>query len=219
MRVVADDDVGLQCRLHESKTTVGLVLFPGNGEVASDYDELAGRFASIGASLAVMSHRGYGQSEGQPSLRRALQDAPIVLAAVAAEWPARRLVVMGRSLGSAYAAELCRLAPARMAGVVIESGFSDLRGLIRRRGLEPPAALDEADVRDFGSPAKVASWPGPRLILHGVDDRLIPFSEALVLHAAAPGATLHPVAGRGHNDLMLATDYWQALGTFVRSLG
>lgn len=219
--VVVDGGVTLQCRLHEPDgARVGVVLFPGNGEAAADYDELAGGFASVGAALAVVSYRGYGQSEGRPSLREVLADAPLVVGAVAAAWPARPLVVMGRSLGSACAAEVCRLSPGGVAGIVIESGFSDLRGLIRRRGIEPPAALDEADVREFGSLAKVAAWRGPMLLLHGTDDEIIPINEAFAMHAAAaPGAKLHQVVGRGHNDLMRAPDYWQALGAFVQSIG
>ncbi|RYE92409.1 MAG: alpha/beta hydrolase [Myxococcales bacterium] len=217
LRVVADDGVALQCRVHEpAAAAVGVVLFPGNGEAAADYDALAASFGRAGASLAVASHRGYGRSEGRPSLRRALRDAPVVLAAVAAEWPGRPLVAMGRSLGSACAAELGGRSPSELVGVVIESGFSDLRRLIERRGLTPPAHLDEADERDFGSLAKVAAWRGPLLVLHGTEDEVIGPDEALATHrAAGPGAQLHLVVGRGHNDLMQAPDYWAALGAFL----
>ena len=121
-----------------------LLLFHGNGEIVSDYDGSAQAFADAGVGLAVMDYRGYGRSTGNPTLRSALADAASVLEVVHAR-VATPLVVMGRSLGSACAAELVGRQPAGVLGFVLESGFVDLSALIRRRGLKAPAALDSRD--------------------------------------------------------------------------
>lgn len=193
-----------------------LLLFHGNGEVVADYDGLARQFAAAGAELAVMDFRGYGASTGAPTLRAAIADAAPTLAAVRAA-TARPIVVMGRSLGSACAVELYRQRPAGVAGVVLESGASDLAGLVRRRGLPVPSAFSADDRAVFDPLPKLAAGDLPLLVLHGAADDLIDPAEARAAHAHA--GTTHKqlvlIPDRGHNDLGHAPAYWQALAAFI----
>ena len=107
-----------------TQTSAGLptlLLFHGNGEVVADYDDQAALFAAAGANLAVMDYPGYGNERGTPTLRAIITDALAVYERSAAQF------VMGRSLGSACAAELyARVAP---RGFILESGFVDLAAL------------------------------------------------------------------------------------------
>lgn len=188
-----------------------LLLFHGNGEVAADYDAGAARFAAIGAALAVAEFRGYGQSDGVPTLRDVVGDAR----AIAETIPDGPVIVMGRSLGGAAAHELFARPTARIAGVVLESAFSDLGGLILRRGLEPPASFTADELATFDPVGKLASGRLPLLVLHGAADAIVAPSEARAAHAAAPGARLVFIPGRGHNDLSASPAYWDALGAFI----
>ena len=203
---------------HEDART--LLLFHGNGEVVADYDDSADRFAAVGLRLAVVDYRGYGQSTGTPSLRTAIDDA---LAAVAMvhEMAGSPLVVMGRSVGSACAAEIYARRLPSVAGVVVESGSSDLGGLVRRRGLTPPGAFTADDAAAFDPVPKYRRGTQPLLVLHGVDDTMIAASEAQVTHDAAGtrDKQLVLVPHRGHNDLSLSHVYWDALRVFAASLG
>ncbi|HUS64709.1 MAG TPA: alpha/beta hydrolase [Kofleriaceae bacterium] len=194
-----------------------LLLFHGNGEVVSDYDRLAPRFAAAGAALAVMDFRGYGASTGTPTLRSAIEDAPLVLARLAAD--AGPVLVMGRSLGCACAAELYRGARPSITGFVWESGFTSLDGLIRRRGLRPPPAIDPDDARDFDPIPKLRAGAHRLLVIHGADDDIVPPAEGRAAFDAA-GATdkIHIlVDGHGHNDLFAAPEYWAALRMATRT--
>jgi alpha-beta hydrolase superfamily lysophospholipase len=191
-----------------------VLLFHGNGEVVADYDAAADRFARLGAALAVAEFRGYGRSTGEPTLRAVIDDALAIAAAV----PGAPLIVMGRSLGGAAAHELFARPTERMAGVVLESAFFDLGGLIRRRGLTPPAAYTADELATFDPATKLARGRLPLLVLHGARDTLIDPREAAAAHAAASEAadrTLVLIPGRGHNDLAGAEAYWQALGDFL----
>ena len=154
---------GLHVRRHGGGLPM-LLLFHGNGEVVADYDDQAARFAAAGASLAVMDYRGYGRSEGTPTLRGALEDAVTICEHL------KPAIVMGRSLGSACAAELYARGAAR--AFVIESGFVDLAALIRRRGLAPPT-LSADELARFDPVPKLARGSAPLLVLHGArhDDR------------------------------------------------
>lgn len=196
-----------------------LLLFHGNGEIVSDYDRSAKAFADAGVGLAVMDYRGYGRSTGTPTLRSALADAATVLEYVHAR-VATPLIVMGRSLGSACAAELIGREPAGVLGFVLESGFVDLPSLIRRRGLKPPTPLDRHDRTTFDPIPKLARGRAPLLVLHGTDDDLIDPAEATRAYEAS-GATdkqLVLVPGHGHNDLSASPVYWDALAAFIARL-
>jgi alpha-beta hydrolase superfamily lysophospholipase len=213
--------VRLQVRLHEHPTTVATVLyFHGNGEVVANYDSWARRYQNaVGADLAVVDYRGYGQSGGSPTLRACLADARAVLEMVAQETAGRPLVVFGRSLGSTCAAELAGLVPPVAAGIVLESGITDLQALLQRHRIPPPEALPEEDLRAFCPLRKLQRCTLPALVLHGAEDRLIPVREARAAAEALAGPkTLAVIPDRGHNDIALHPAYWEALARFVRAL-
>jgi alpha-beta hydrolase superfamily lysophospholipase len=187
-----------------------LLLFHGNGEVVADYDTAVDQFAAAGAALAVVDYRGYGQSSGTPTLRALVEDTRAVADAIGPQ------IVMGRSLGGAAAHELYARPTASMLGVVLESAFSDLAGLVRRRGLEPPA-LSPADRATFDPLVKLPAGKLPLLVLHGARDHLIAASEAetALRVAGSTDKQLVLVPGRGHNDVSFSDVYWRALADFI----
>ena len=210
----------LHVRCHEAPAArCTLLLFHGNGEVVADYDASAARFAACGAALAVVDYRGYGLSTGAPTLRTLIDDARPVAAAVRAA-SARPLVVMGRSLGGAAAHELYARPVDGMIGVVLESTFVDLRGLIARRGLAIPGAFTADETAAFDPLTKLRAGRLPLLLLHGARDTLIPATEAATAFATAGSAAKQLVAipDRGHNDLSFADGYWTALAGFLAKL-
>ena len=213
-RMIEVEGARLHVRVHAPPGTSGtLLLFHGNGEVVADYDGAAARFARAGVALAVMDYRGYGRSTGRPTLRTLIADARRVAEVV------RPRVVMGRSLGGVAAHELYARPTAGMAGVILESALFDLGGLVRRRGLVPPASLTEEERRTFDPAGKLALGRLPLLVLHGERDNLIAPGEARSALAAAGAAgadkTLVMVPRRGHNDVSGEDLYWTALAAFV----
>jgi fermentation-respiration switch protein FrsA (DUF1100 family) len=127
------------------------------------------------------------------------------------------LIVMGRSLGAFAAAEIAGRNVAEVAGIVIESGSTDLAATVRRRGLEAAGPPTEADVRDFAALPKLARSRLPLLVLHGEEDRSIPVAEARAAFEASGSASrrLVTIPRLGHNDLALDPAYWDALRRFV----
>ncbi len=207
-------DVGgaaLHLRWHAAPDTrAAVLLFHGNGEVVADYDGFAPLFRDAGAELAVVDYRGYGRSTGTPTLRAALADAHAVFAFAAAR-AGKPLIVMGRSLGSACAAELYGSVAA--AGVIFESGFTDLKNLVRRRGMQPPDAFDDDDARVFDPLPKLARGSLPLCVIHGEQDTIIPVADGRRAFESAGAAVKRfvGVAGRGHNDVSFAPAYWDGV--------
>jgi pimeloyl-ACP methyl ester carboxylesterase len=58
----------------------------------------------------------------------------------------------------------------------------------------------------------------PTLVVHGTDDRQVPFAAAEYLAAHIPGAQLYPFAGYGHLPPFTATqEFCDALRDFIRN--
>ncbi|MBA3393684.1 MAG: alpha/beta fold hydrolase [Deltaproteobacteria bacterium] len=219
LRVNVGGGVHVHVRRHAAPDArCTLLLFHGNGEVVADYDDAAARYARCGAALSIADYRGYGASDGTPTLRAVIEDARPIAEAVAAEAPGP-LVVMGRSLGGAAAHELYARPIATMVGVVLESTFVDMPALIRRRGLTPPPLTAEEEAV-FDPRTKLPLGQLPLLVLHGDRDQIIVPTEGAATLAAAGSADkrLVMIAGRGHNDISFADTYWGALADFIARL-
>jgi pimeloyl-ACP methyl ester carboxylesterase len=225
VRIPVDDGIAISGRLYHANAHGPTILFfHGNGELASDYDGISPLYISLGINLLVVDYRGYGDSDGRPTLSRMLSDA----VAVHEETPAiftehglqaTPLFIMGRSLGSAAALEIAHHAGDRIAGLIIESGFAYTLRLLVTLGLRIP--LSEADEERYGLShlAKIAQIRVPTLIIHGNADWLIPVENAHALYenSGAPEKRLVIVPHAGHNDLMFLGQrpYFEALQTLI----
>jgi alpha-beta hydrolase superfamily lysophospholipase len=216
--------VRLHARIHPNPhATAVLIHFHGNGEVVADYDGFASNFAAAGVTLVSVDYRGYGKSTGAPNYRTCLADAQRVVVefdsrlAISAE---RRLplVVMGRSLGAVCAAEVAGAHLPQVDGIVVDSGRATLEAMAERGVPGGGALLDEADYAAFCPLRKHARSSLPLLVLHGGADNMIPPSEAERTFAAsgAVDRELVVIPGWGHNQVMWAPEYWQAIARFVR---
>lgn len=222
----APDGTKLAVRLHLSdpeKPT--LLLFHGNGEVASDYDALAPLLARAGYNLAVGEFRGYGQSGGVPRASMLAGDAgavlPFVKNQLAVTGFSPRLVVMGRSLGSVCALSLAASRPQDFDALVVESGFADTLPLLETLGVAANSlGLTEAD--GFGNLENIRRFTKPTLVIHGSADRLIAPVQARRLFAASPATDkrLLLIPEAGHNDLFAVgrTEYLEALAVLAGKL-
>jgi fermentation-respiration switch protein FrsA (DUF1100 family) len=199
-----------------------ILYFHGNGEIAADYDDLAGLYTRLGITLLMADYRGYGTSGGRPTATHILADAVAVfegLGCILEEHGLMptRLYAMGRSLGSAAAIEVAVHAGERLAGLIVESGFADTFALLRRLGLWVQGADEERD--GFGNATKLSRVRTRTLILHGEDDRLIPATDGQELYRRCGAAEkqLLLIPGAGHNDLLFVGmhAYLDAVRAFV----
>ena len=220
--VVSNVTVG--ARFHAAgKEDPVILFFHGNGEIVADYDPIAGFYTKRKVSFLPVDYRGYGRSKGTPTVTTMLQDAGTVFE-FARGWLARngytgRLLVMGRSLGSASALEVASSHPDRVAGLIIDSGFAHVVPLLQRLGAE----LTPEDIRHkdaLHQTDKIRSYKGPTLIIHGAMDQIIPFQDARDLFAASasPSKKLLTIPDGDHNNLMLVgyNDYMAAVSNIAK---
>ncbi len=170
-----------------------LLFAHGNAELIQywppDFEE-ARRW---GMGVLLVEYPGYGHSGGAPS-RASIQQAFEAAFDWASAEPgidAARIVAYGRSLGGGA---VCALTGTRRpAGLILESTFSNTTEFAWGMGAPPFLVRDR-----FDNLAAVRAFTGPRLILHGESDHIIPTRHGRRL-AEAGAVPLHLMAC-GHND-------------------
>ncbi len=206
--VTLPDNTVLGCRFHLHDDAAPTILFfHGNGETVCDYDDIAPLFNRLGMNFFAATYRGYGWSGGTPTVESMMKDCWEVLGSVQKTMKDMEmtgaLIVMGRSLGSASAIELCTDDPESIKGLIIESGFADTLPLLRNLGYDPSLnLLDEKD--GFGNRDKIGEVKLPTLILHGSMDSIITAHQAERLQAFSGARTkkFFVVPGADHNSVL-----------------
>ena len=202
----------------ENPSAVAL-FFHGNAGTMSNRLELAPLLQRLGLTVFFCEYRGYGASDGKPSESGFFADARAALALARQRTsPDIPIIVVGRSLGGAVAAELG--GDPGVAGVVLESTFTGLPEMAGRTGIPFASALV---AYRFASLEKVKRLQIPILITHGSRDEIVPFVMGEQLRdaaTAAPWVRFQPVVGAAHNDVMVVagSEYWTAWRAFLEQL-
>lgn len=228
LMVEVEEGVRIGCRLYErGKDLPTIIYFHGNGEIAADYDGIAPLYLERGMNLLVTDYRGYGRSDGTPTLRLILGDAHILFrelrGTLIEEGFSPDLFVMGRSLGSLCAIEVARDHQEELRGLIIESGSAtNFRWLLSQLGLLPFDHPIWQEGKGFFNREKIRQISIPTLIIHAERDSLIPLDEAKLLYesSGASRRELLIIPGADHNDLMWVgrERYFSRLADFVHSL-
>ena len=198
-----------------------ILYFHGNGEIAADHDALAPLYHGIGVNLFVAEFRGYGKSNGRPSMAALVGDGGTIAEAFHSHlndqgFAARRFV-MGRSLGSHPALDIAAREDARFVGLIIESGAANIGRLLDRAGLAESA---RGRTLTAAHDAKIRAIRLPTLIIHGEQDELVPLDRAKELQTQLTSAVVEllVIPRAGHNDLLWygQQQYFAAIGALVK---
>lgn len=183
-----------------------LLFFHGNAGNISHRLTSIGEFRSLGLGVLIIDYRGYGRSAGRPSEAGLYRDAAAAWRHLTEERaiPAREIVLFGRSLGGAVAAELARTRSSEPpAALIVESAMTSARELARQLYPIFPAALIlrlRLNVRDA-----IARAPCPVLVVHARQDEIIPFAMGEALYRAAPEPKAF-LALQGDHNTAFVTD-------------
>ncbi len=224
--VPVETDVSISCRFFKGKDEWPWILyFHGNGEVVSDYDELAPFYFKRKINLAVADYRGYGKSTGTPTITNMVHDAHLIYKVVKAELAGRglkdKLWIMGRSLGSLSALELAYHYQGDIPGIIIESGFVSVVRIMTHLNV-PTDGVDLGEI-DAQCLKMAQALTLPALIIHGEYDNLVPYTEAedLYENMRSSDKQLVMIHLADHNDIMFIglNEYFKAIQTFMERTG
>ena len=190
------------------KSAPNILFFHGNGEIASDYDELGPIYNQMGMNFLVVDYRGYGRSTGRPTVSTMMKDCHVIFEFtkrwLEEEGYGGAIIVMGRSLGSASALELINCHKDQISGLVLESSFANTGILLKFLGVNA-SEIGFNEEKGFRNLEKIRPWGKKTLIIHAEFDDFFPFSEAQSLYDACPSPlkTLLKIPGANHNDIFM----------------
>jgi pimeloyl-ACP methyl ester carboxylesterase len=189
-----------------------VLYFGGNAEEVSW--TLADQRWPRGWAIVAVNYRGYGTSEGKPGERELSADALTIYDALAAreDIDPRRIVVFGRSLGSALATHVAAERP--VAAAILVSPFDSLVAVGRGHYPWLPVSLllrHRFEVVDAARRTRA-----PLLAIVADSDSIIQRERSRVLYGAWAGAkTWQLVAGADHNSLGAFEAYWEGVERFL----
>jgi fermentation-respiration switch protein FrsA (DUF1100 family) len=195
-------------RLHgwfiPSKVERPVLLFcHGNAGNISHRLENVRLLADRNLSVFIFDYRGYGKSNGKPSVPGIYQDGLAAYDYLRGERHIHpeQIIPFGRSLGGAVALEIALRR--KVPSVIIESAFTSTKEMARTiplfRLFAPvvPAHLDNLK--------KIRLIKAPILIVHGEQDKVVPFTMGIQLFdAAREPKFFYPLPTAGHNDTFVA---------------
>jgi uncharacterized protein len=157
-----------------------IIYFHGNAGNLHRWGEVAGDFTELGYELLIMDYRGYGKSGGKPNEKVLYDDAKVLW-----NWTQERtdndhIIIYGRSLGAAIAAQLATQVEAQM--VILETPFHELRGAVSFL-LKPVITIFPLNYT-FPTKEYLKEVKEKVFIFHGTRDLVVPLTSALKLREA-----------------------------------
>jgi fermentation-respiration switch protein FrsA (DUF1100 family) len=210
----SEDDTklhGWYCPAQAPRAVV-LVAHGNAGHVASRAPWLRFLQNQANVSAFMFDYRGYGRSEGTPSVDGAIKDARAARAKLCelAAIKDSEMLLMGESLGGAIVIQLAADSPPR--GLILQSTFSSLRDIAdvhypKLSWLVPKDKLDSA--------SQIVRYRGPLLQSHGNSDRTIPFSSGEKLFRSANEPKQFVTIDRADHNNWLTDAYLAQLDGFL----
>jgi len=226
--IEVEEGIKIDCGFWVSgKECSSILYFHGNGETVASHDWVAPFYNQRGINLFVADYRGYGSSNGKPTISNMIGDAHTIFKGfneiIDKEGFKRSLFIMGRSLGSMPAVELAFNYQDDIRGLIIESGTaSNFRRLWDYLGITKKVdILSEESL--FLNKVKIRQVHKPTLIIHGEYDQIIPIGEGeeLYQNSGARDKRLLIIPKADHNDVMMVKQslYFDTIEKFINAHG
>ena len=183
----------------------GVVLYlKGNSKSMKGWGKFAVDFTRHGYDVVMVDYRGFGKSKGkrtQENLKNDLQD---VYNKIKERVHEKYIILYGRSLGSGFATKLASMNRPRM--LILDAPYYSMAFM-------PLSIL-------LKYPMPTYKWlkyvKCPVHIIHGTNDKLIPFSTSVKLSKIKPEITrLWPIIDGGHKNLNNFESYHEILSQII----
>jgi len=177
-------------------------------------------FADLGVNVMIFDYPGYGRSEGSPS-----EDGTYEAAEAAWQYlvetreiPPEKIIIFGRSLGGAVAANLAHAH--KPAGLILESTFTSVPDMGAE--LYPFLPVRLLCRISYDTRGIVGEITCPTLVVHSPDDDLVPYTLGKAVYAASGGEpkTFLDIKGTHNEGVMVSGKlYTDGLAKFLASIG
>lgn len=194
----------------------GVLLFcHGNaGNISHRLDSIR-IFHSLGLDVFIFDYRGYGKSKGSPDEMGTYLDAEAAWDYLVRAVHVRpeKIVLFGRSLGSAVAAETALRK--QVGALIVESAFTSIPDLGEKfYPYLPVRLISRYQYKSFDKVRKILI---PKLIIHSPDDEIVPYEQGVKLfeNAAEPKEFLRIAGSHNEGFLLSGSLYVNGLDSFL----
>ncbi len=199
----------------KAKTPKGIVFYlKGNSKSIKGWGKFAVDFTRHGYDVLMVDYRGFGKSTGRRTQKAIKRDMQVVYNKLKEKVDEKYIILYGRSLGSGFAAKLASMNEPRL--LILDAPYYSLRHVAKKFIPFMPLSL----LLKF--PMPTYRWlkyvQCPIHIIHGTDDKLIPYKTSVKLSKIKPAqTTLHTIIGGGHKDLNTFESYHKMLSDIITS--
>ncbi|WP_298998733.1 alpha/beta hydrolase [Flagellimonas sp. S174] len=199
----------------KAKDPKGVVFYlKGNSKSIKGWGKFAVDFTRHGYDVIMVDYRGFGKSTGRRTQKAVKRDMQVIYNKIKKKVPEKYIVLYGRSLGSGFATKLASMNEPRM--LILDAPYYSLSKVAKKYIPFMPLSL----LIKF--PMPTYKWlkyvKCPIHILHGTDDKLIPYKTSVKLSKINPKRTkLYTIIGGGHKDLNTFESYHSMLGDIINS--
>ncbi len=174
-------------------------------------------FYNLGLNIFIFDYRGYGKSEGTPSESGLYEDADAAYNYLTGK---RRIskdsvILYGESIGGAVAIDLARNKD--IGALITEETFTSIKDM---SGIAYPFLPYFIFSSRFDALSKIKNVGCPKLIIHSIDDEIVPFRLGEKLFdAARPPKKFLKLRG-GHNTAFLESEeqFKESIKSFLSDL-
>lgn len=203
---------GLHFKVEKPK---GVVLYlKGNSKSIKGWGKFAVDFTRHAYDVIMVDYRGFGKSTGRRSQKAIKNDLQFVYNQIRERVEEKYIILYGRSMGSGFATKLASTNKPRM--LILDAPYYSLKHVTKRYMPFMPLSVI------MRYPMPTYKWLKyvncPVHIIHGTNDKLIPFSSSIKLSKVKPELTrLWSVIGGGHKNLNEFESYHSMLSEIINS--
>ena len=187
----------------------GVVFYlKGNSKSIKGWGKFAVDFTRHGYDVIMVDYRGFGKSTGRRTQKAVKRDMQVIYNKIKDKVPEKYIILYGRSMGSGFAAKLASMNNPRM--LILDAPYYSLSKVAKKYIPFMPLSI----LIKF--PMPTYKWLRyvncPIHIIHGTDDKLIPYKTGVKLSKIKPKLTkLYTVIGGGHKNLNNFESYHKML--------
>ena len=201
IKVRTSDGISLEARArtHGDGSGYWILFCPPSGGTMRGLGPHLDSLHEAGYNVFAFDYRGFGRNRGTPSEAGLYEDGHTAYRYLREHFgvPPDRIILAGRSLGSAVAVELAARVPA--GGLLLLSPIDSVPATGARLYFWAPVRLLAS--WQFDSMAKAPRITVPVLEVHATDDSFVPLRAARALFQRFPARKVMLELSGGHNDV------------------
>lgn len=171
----------------------------------------------MGLNVFIFDYRGYGKSEGSPDEQGLYSDGDAAYDYLIREKKVspRALILYGESIGGAVAIDIAERLSVK--AIITEETFTSVKDMMR---IAFPFLPYHIFSSRFDSASKIQDITCPKLIMHSVDDEIVPYYLGVELFGASAGPKKFLKLRGGHNTAFMESGekYREGIKFFIESL-